>query len=405
MSFLPVRALIVEPHPFKRRAAEQVLLDLGCEEVVSAADADTALQLLQASGSVDIVLYSLRSKNVDDVRDFTTLSRRGLFSAAILCSGNEPDIHDALRRMTRMLGVALLGFIESPVHACAISPLLNAFIARSGNLRNEKLHCQVYLGPLSRNDLKNALASHAFKPLFKPTFDLSRGDVVRLDVCSRWAHPQYGWLLPDYFMPLLERFDLLTDLFLAQLEQGLAFLDAADRLGHRVEMAFHLPISLLGNLLFVVKLREVMAGHAIEASRLTFEFAVQDALEPSPALLETLILLRMLGVRLSIAGFGIGFSTLECLCQLPFNAMTLDTSDMHELEDCRRTQAVVSHTVALAKTLNMPLIVTGVHSQRRRLLLIQLGCTRGQGELYARAMSAEKLLPWLERQANWWRLT
>ena len=66
---------------------------------------------------------------------------------------------------------------------------------------------------------------------------------------------------------------------------------------------------------------------------------------------------------------------------------------------------MVSHTVALAKTLKVPLVVTGVNSQRRRLLLTQLGCTRGQGELYARAMSAEKLLPWLERQANWWRLT
>ncbi|MGE8360391.1 EAL domain-containing response regulator [Pseudomonas sp.] len=405
MSCLPVRVLIVEAHPFKRRAAAQVFQELGCDAVLLAADAEAALHVLQTSGAVDILLYSLRAQQVADLSAFTALSQRRLFGAVILCSQHEADVHDAIRRLTEKLGVVLLGYIQSPVISGAITPLVSAFIGRPRFLPSDNPRRREYLGPISRAELQEALASQAFKPLFQPTVDLRKGDVRRLNVLSRWAHPRHGWVMPGDFLPLLARAGLLSELFSAQLEQGLEFLQAADRLGHRLDLAFNLPASLCGAPGLIEQVQRAVAQHDIAPARLTFELDEDAVLELSPAVLENLILLRLLGVRLSMAGFGSGFSSLERLGQLPFTEIKLSAVLTREPDGGRRSRAVICSVLALAATLKLSTVVTGVDTQRQRQWLSQLGFTLAQGDLYARAMSAEKLLPWLERQAGWLRKT
>lgn len=61
MSFLPIRVLVVEEHPFKQLVATQVFKDSGCEWVMGVADVAAALAVLERTGPVDIVLCPSRS--------------------------------------------------------------------------------------------------------------------------------------------------------------------------------------------------------------------------------------------------------------------------------------------------------------------------------------------------------
>ena len=45
MSFLPIRVLVIEEHPFKQLVAIQAFRDAGCDSVVGAADVRSVLKL------------------------------------------------------------------------------------------------------------------------------------------------------------------------------------------------------------------------------------------------------------------------------------------------------------------------------------------------------------------------
>lgn len=64
MSFLPIRVLVVEEHPFKQLVATQVFKDSGCEWVMGVADVAAALELLDRTGTVDIVLCTLKEEGL-----------------------------------------------------------------------------------------------------------------------------------------------------------------------------------------------------------------------------------------------------------------------------------------------------------------------------------------------------
>lgn len=107
----------------------------------------------------------------------------------------------------------------------------------------------------------------------------------------------------------------------------------------------------------------------------------------------------MMGCQLSIDDFGAGFSSLQRLCQLPFNEIKLDAEFVRTFEDQPRCRAVISSTLALGDALGMSVVIEGVESEQQRQQLLALGCTQAQGYLFARPMSGPDLLHWLQVSA------
>uniref|UniRef100_UPI00313E0062 EAL domain-containing protein n=1 Tax=Pseudomonas sp. TH31 TaxID=2796396 RepID=UPI00313E0062 len=105
--------------------------------------------------------------------------------------------------------------------------------------------------------------------------------------------------------------------------------------------------------------------------------------------------LRILGCGLSIDDFGVGFSSLSLLCQLPFNQLKLDGQFVQQLREPGR-RAMIASTLALTRSLEMSLVIEGVSSQRIRDQLVAMGCELGQGFHLARPMTGHDLLQWLD---------
>jgi EAL domain-containing protein (putative c-di-GMP-specific phosphodiesterase class I) len=59
---------------------------------------------------------------------------------------------------------------------------------------------------------------------------------------------------------------------------------------------------------------------------------------------------------------------------------------------------VISSTLALGETLGMSVVIEGIETDAQRQQLLALGCTQGQGYWYARPMSGDDLLHWLQRR-------
>lgn len=361
---------------------------------MAVADGATALNVLEHTGPFDVVLCSLKLKSTEGLAVIESLSRGGFLKSVIICSLYPADLHSALDRMLSMYGINVLGYVDTPVRSSEIGPMVGRFL-ESVSVRRTQVSTSLNVQWPTKAEFKQAILEKQFKAFFQPKFNLLTGTVDSLEVLARWESPQHGLLCPAEFLPLLNRFNLMDDLLFAQLEQGLALLCEEGPADMPFNLAFNVQAEQFSNPSLVADICALAKRYNVAMSRLTFEITESGLLEISPSVLESLIRLRMLGTGLSIDDFGVGFSSLERLCQLPFTEIKLDAGFIRNLDTNAANRAIVSSTLALGNALNMTVVVEGVETESQRQSLITLGCVQAQGYLCARPMSASRLLEWL----------
>jgi len=185
-----------------------------------------------------------------------------------------------------------------------------------------------------------------------------------------------------------------------QMNQALSLQRLAKNAGLALDLSFNLNASQLTNSNLTAVIKGILSLHQTAPASVTFELTESGLLEAPATSLETLVRLRMMGCKLSIDDFGAGFSSLQRLCQLPFNEIKLDGEFIRTLLHEPRCQAIVSSTLALGETLGMSVVVEGIETEEQRESLLAMGCTQGQGYLFARPMNDVDLLRWLPAASN-----
>ncbi|UST72277.1 EAL domain-containing response regulator [Pseudomonas siliginis] len=395
MSFLPIRSIVIEEHPFKRIVATRVFQDLGFEDVISVANTASAMTILKSTGCADVAICSLREKCIQSLAAIEELCASGLVSSMIICSNHSADLHSAIARMLNMHRVKVLGYVDASVLPNTIIPLLKQF-ERSTEVPRDAISQPSRKWSFNDRELKKAILASEFRAFFQPKFNLVTNIVDSIEVLVRWEHPLHGMLYPSDFLPLLNSFNLLDDLLFALIEQGLSFLRKTSQTVPSLRLAFNVQAEQFSNPELVTKITDLLDKYQLSATRLIFEITESGLLDSSPTVLKNLIQLRIMGSGLSIDDFGTGFSSLERLCRLPFTEIKLDATFIHDLDNSANNRAVIISTLALGRSMNMSVVVEGVETEYQREALIKLGCTHAQGYLCARPMSGKQSLLWLD---------
>lgn len=392
MPTLPLRVLVLEDHPFQRSVALNMLRQLGCQEVFAAADSAQALAILERVGPVDIALCDLRMEGMDGLEFLQHAGPSGLVGSIIISSSLSVDLRRSVRRIIAMSGMVMLSDVGKPLRFDALQELLAKHLGEPQSARP----LQPATALASHEDMHRAFDDQQLHAYFQPKFDLLTDRVQGVEVLARWHHPVKGMLPPSVFMPAMEQCGLMDELLFLLLHQGLSLQRQAMEQGDRLNVAFNLQPAQLTSPEFVSRIKTILAVHGASGSDLTFELIESGLLEEPATAMECLVRLRMMGCRLSIDDFGTGFSSLQRLCQLPFNEIKLDGEFIRTLEYEPRCRAIISSILTLGESLGMSVVVEGIETEEQRQELIALGCTQGQGYLCARPMSSEDLLNWLD---------
>ncbi|HEY4908224.1 MAG TPA: EAL domain-containing protein, partial [Methylomirabilota bacterium] len=128
---------------------------------------------------------------------------------------------------------------------------------------------------------------------------------------------------------------------------------------------------------------------------LKLEITESTVMQDAPVTLTKLNELKELGVRLAIDDFGTGYSSLGYLKRFPVDTLKIDRSFVKGLSADGGDNAIVRAVVTVAKSLNMDVTAEGVETEGQLTELKALGCDHGQGFLFARPVTAERVAPLL----------
>lgn len=382
------RVLVLEDQAKANGVLVTKLRRLGVQHIFMASDPDTALVQMHLQGGVDIVFCTLTNNGLECLDFLDAACQSGMVRAVALCCDLQPDLYRALGQMASLAGLRLLGVMSEPIQAKSLQDILHRYTQTKSEAT-----CSCVDLP-TEEEVCRGLALGEFRAWFQPQVRLRTGCVMGVEALVRWEHPERGVLLPKDFLAAVLAYDLIDQMFKQLLEQGLCLLGLLRRRNVSMTLAFNLHGSQLSDRSLIEHIKDALTRHGFKGSVLAFELTENGLLDSGSAMQENLLRLRLLGCGLSIDDFGIGFSSHKLICQLPFNQIKLDgrfvDSPSHPVN-----RAMIACTQALARSLDMNVMIESVSDPQELAGVLELGCEMGQGHYLGQPMSGNDLLRWL----------
>lgn len=244
-------------------------------------------------------------------------------------------------------------------------------------------------------DLRRALNEREFVVAYQPIFSLSDGDVSSVEALVRWQHPQRGLISPDDFIPLAEERGLIAEITSFVLDEACQQLAAWRELGdHWQDLIVGVNISgrELNDPTLINRVASTIQQHKIPPSRLGLEITETSFIDEIDTAHQVVEALRKIGVRLALDDFGTGHSTLTHLQFFDVDTLKIDRSFIAKLSDNSRESGIIGAVVAMGHALGLRMIGEGIETKEQLRELVDLGCERGQGFIYARPMNPEDVV-------------
>lgn len=248
------------------------------------------------------------------------------------------------------------------------------------------------------SNVHRAVIEGQFVLAYQPCVDIRTGEISHLEALLRWPLSPPDLSIND-LVATLERNGLILHVGAWVVRQACADLSRFRAAGHR---DLTLSINVSGSQVFDPGLpdligRSLRSGQ-IPPSRLMVE--ITETMVPDLLRARDLVnSLGKLGVQTVIDDFGVGFSSMSLLKDLPAaGAIKLDRSFVHGLGTDRRGSIVAESIVQLASRLGLRVIAEGVETQTQVRWLRKHGVHLSQGFIYSAAVSFEDVLSMLELQ-------
>ena len=122
---------------------------------------------------------------------------------------------------------------------------------------------------------------------------------------------------------------------------------------------------------------------------------------PATAPASSLMRLRNAGIKAALDDFGVGYSSLSHLRDLPMHRLKIDRSFTVDCMRDARTLTIVKSVIDMAHNLGLHVTAEGIETAEQQAWMQHLGCDSAQGYYFARPMPAEEFLQrFLERRAQ-----
>lgn len=238
--------------------------------------------------------------------------------------------------------------------------------------------------------LAGNLKANGLHYAMQPQIDGNTGDIIGIEVLSRWTHPELGEISPLEFIQVAEETGDIIPLTSHLLKEVFDQLkDWENRYGWNLRTAFNMTPSLLNNSHFFDSVFELIDHYKVDPTLIEIEITEQAELTYSSKTLENLILCKSKGISIAIDDFGTGFSMISYLTSFPIDKIKIDKSFIQKIGQDRKSEAVLKSLIHLAKSIECELVAEGVEQIEEANFLRSNDCNVFQGYLYDKPLKVE----------------
>ena len=255
---------------------------------------------------------------------------------------------------------------------------------------DEQLKQRVTESKIIQDLFPEAIRKQEFQVYYQPKVDISKNRIIGSEALCRWFHDG-TMIMPGRFIPILEQSKAICALDFYMLEhvcmdiqkwlkEGLPVVKVSVNLSrcHFGDM------NLLQDILDIIDKYNVPHEYIeIELTETTTDVSFRD-------LKRIVYGLQKQGISTAIDDFGIGYSSLNLLRELPWDILKIDRSFLAEKPEApEQNHVMLKHIIAMAQEMGIQCIVEGVESPDQVKLLKENNCYYVQGFLFDKPLTRD----------------
>lgn len=327
-------------------------------------------------------------------------------------AGNEDgeldQLVERLREPFEFLGMQLplnikAGFAVHPDHGDDASTLIRrAFIAQESDearlhhLARYQLNSDIYSTErlILAADLRRAIEADELELHFQPQFRYADRRICGLEALLRWPGQDLG---PDLVVAVAEETGLIKPLTRWVLTRALQMRARLEDAGHaEISVSVNVSANNLREPDFIGFVRRLLEDNRPASQGLIVELTETAMMVEPLSAMRALGELNEAGVDVAIDDFGVGYSSLSYLKQLPARELKIDKALIHDIQQRADARLIVHTTIEMSHNLGYRVVAEGVEDAATAELLRELGCDLMQGFYLAPALPPDELMAWLK---------
>ena len=247
--------------------------------------------------------------------------------------------------------------------------------------------------------LRDTLSNNQLQVYYQPKLCLETGRLLGAEALARMQDHQGQWVSPSEFIPLAEETGLITELGRQVLRQACQECLSWQRLGYHVPVSVNIAAAQFADPLLVKQITDLLTELQLPAQLLELEVTESALMLDVSKTQSMLSQLKAAGTCIAIDDFGTGYSSLSYLKKFQVDVLKIDKSFVQEMLIDRGDMEIVKAVISLAQSMHLQLIAEGIEIEAQKDMLIQLGCSVGQGYLFSKPLSKEDFKAYLQRQS------
>lgn len=245
--------------------------------------------------------------------------------------------------------------------------------------------------------LKEAIRRKTLEVWYQPIMCLSGHRFSAAEALVRLPDGKGGFFSAGQVISLAERNGIVEELGDYVLHRACLFMqEHGEKLGlKRIGVNLSVQQLLVGN--SADHLLKLLRSTGVAPQLVTLEITESVLIQSIDQAAQTLEKLRQAGVHIALDDFGVGYSSLNYLSNLPVDIIKIDRSLTRQIVTSPKQYALLKSIVDMASVNKLSVVAEGVETKAEQQAIANSGVQYIQGYFYARPMPGEDLRLFLDR--------
>lgn len=241
-------------------------------------------------------------------------------------------------------------------------------------------------------DIRQALANDTFEVFYQPKVMLQDGRIYGMEALVRGRNDDGSTIPPGEFIPFAEANGLIVPIDLLVLRKACSQTAEWIKNGFGgLTVSVNISTRHFRKDNFIEQVESILRETGLPPTSLELEITETAMMKDFDEAISFLKTLHSMGIAISLDDFGMGYSSLNYLHNLPIQTLKIDKSFIDCIcDDSSSTLELVKIIILLAEAMNIGVVAEGVETKEQQKILQSIGCGQAQGYLFAKPLPHEQ---------------
>lgn len=244
-----------------------------------------------------------------------------------------------------------------------------------------------------------AIENNELSIYIQPKYNALKNQIIGGEALIRWKRNN-EFISPMIFIPLLEESKSIHIVDLWMIKNILKIQQELFNKNKYISLSINLSPEEIENPIIFKDIINILDQNYLipifDSNLLEFEITERTFFSNYEVVNKNLLKLKQKKIKIAIDDFGIGYSSLSLLPQLPIDVIKIDKIFVSNLENDKNKRILVKNIIKFCKDLNYDVIAEGVETQKQKEILLELGCDKMQGYLFSVPLPLEEFFKKIE---------